>query len=250
MDPAATDPVRALIARRLKELDLTLSGVSRAIGRNHAYLQQFLERGIPAELPERVRPLLAAQLHVEEGQLRRDGRAPSGSAATAEGLAEGAAWGMPMPEAVTVARTPELGNMSHDVPILGVARGGRPGEGDFRFNGDVAGVTARPHGLRGMKDAFCIFVQGDSMAPWRNEGERVYINPARPARPGDHVVVELKPERDGEPGGAWLKKLVARSPDGSLVLAQYNPATARIKIAGAKVKRVFRVMEWEELLVG
>jgi phage repressor protein C with HTH and peptisase S24 domain len=244
MDVFATDPVRALIARRLKDLGLTLSGVSRAIGRNHAYLQQYIERGIPAELPEKVRPLLAAQLHLEEGQLRRDSRGASASAAS-DGLAEGG-----VPDTVTVAHTPELANMSHDVPILGVARGGRPGEGDFRFNGEIAGVTARPHGLRGIKEPFCIFVQGDSMAPWRNEGERVYINPARPARPGDHVVVELKPERDGEPGVAWLKKLVARSPDGSLVLAQYNPATSRIKIPGAKVKRVFRVMEWEELLVG
>jgi SOS-response transcriptional repressor LexA len=244
MDDPATDPVRALIARRLRDLGLTLSGVSRAIGRNHAYLQQFLERGIPAELPEKVRPLLASQLRLEEGQLRHDARM---GPAAGDGLAEAAPG---MPDAVLVARTPELANMSHDVPIYGVARGGRPGEGDFRFNGEVAGVTTRPHGLRGMKDAFCIFVQGDSMVPWRNEGERVYINPARPARPGDHVVVELKPERDGEPGVAWLKKLVGRSPDGSLVLAQYNPATAKIKIPGAKVKRVFRVMEWEELLVG
>jgi SOS-response transcriptional repressor LexA len=249
MDLPAPDPVRALIARRLKELGLTLSGVSRAMGRNHAYLQQFLERGIPAELPEKVRPLLAAALHVAESHLRHDGHAgPAGTALAGEGFADSSAGGAPA--AVMVARTPELANMAHDVPILGVARGGRPGEGDFRFNGEVAGVTARPHGLRGMKDAFCIFVQGDSMAPWRNEGERVYINPARPARPGDHVVVELKPERDGEAGGAWLKKLVARAPDGSLVLAQYNPATSRIKIPGAKVKRVFRVMEWEELLVG
>jgi SOS-response transcriptional repressor LexA len=246
MEAFPVDPVRALIARRLKELSLTLSGVSRAIGRNHAYLQQFLERGIPAELPEKVRPLLAAQLHLEESQLRRDSR-PAPAAAVSDGFAEGTGG---LPDTVTVAHTPELANMTHDVPILGVARGGRPGEGDFRFNGEIAGVTARPHGLRGIKEPFCIFVQGDSMAPWRNEGERVYINPARPARPGDHVVVELKPERDGEPGVAWLKKLVARSPDGSLVLAQYNPATSRIKIPGAKVKRVFRVMEWEELLVG
>src|SRR5690242_7199291 len=158
MDPAATDPVRALIARRLRDLGLTLSGVSRAIGRNHAYLQQFLERGIPAELPEKVRPLLASQLRLEEGQLRHDARATPASVA-GDGLAESA---LGMPDAVLVARTPELANMSHDVPILGVARGGRPGEGDFRFNGEVAGVTARPHGLRGMKDAFCIFVQGDS----------------------------------------------------------------------------------------
>jgi len=31
-----------------------------------------------------------------------------------------------MPDAVAVARTPELANMAHDVPLLGVARGGRP----------------------------------------------------------------------------------------------------------------------------
>jgi len=237
------DHVRELIARRIAELDLTLSGVSRAAGRNHAYLQQFLERGVPAELPEKLRPKLALLLAVDEVQLRHD----SGEAVAV--LPRGVPRDGP-PSGLALARTPELGNMLHDMPIFGVTRGGSPGEGDFRLNGEVVGRTVRPPGLREMKDAFCLYVQGESMVPWRNEGERVFINPARPPRIGDHVVVEIKPEHEGESGPAWLKKLVARSPDGSLVLAQYNPANNKIKIPGVKVKRVFRVMEWEELLVG
>jgi phage repressor protein C with HTH and peptisase S24 domain len=140
--------------------------------------------------------------------------------------------------------------LTHDVPIYGVTGVGYEGVGDFRFDGEIAGQTLRPPGLRSIKDAFCLYMQGESMSPWRNEGDRIYISPARPARVGDHVVVELKPEHEGEPGRAWLKKLIVRSPDGSLVLAQYNPPNARIRVAANKVKRIFRVMEWEELLSG
>jgi phage repressor protein C with HTH and peptisase S24 domain len=247
MDPTR-DPVRDLIVRRIKDLGLSLSGASREVGRNHAYLQQFLERGIPAELPEKLRPKLAALLKVDESQLRHNEQAPplTGSQPASPTVASGSDG---PPTGMALTRAPELTTMSHDMPIYGVTRCGK-GEGDFRFNGEVAGQTLRPPGLRGMKDAFCLYVQGESMSPWRNEGDRVFINPARPARIGDHVVIEVKPEHDGEPGVAWLKKLAGRSPDGTLVLAQYNPPNGKIKVPGHKVKRVFRVMEWEELLTG
>jgi len=46
---------------------------SERIGRNHAYLQQFLERGIPAALPEEARERLAELLGVPQDELRGTG---------------------------------------------------------------------------------------------------------------------------------------------------------------------------------
>lgn len=49
------DPVRALIMSLIKEHNSNLAEISRSIGKNHAYLQQFLRRGTPRTLPEDVR---------------------------------------------------------------------------------------------------------------------------------------------------------------------------------------------------
>ncbi len=64
------DRVRELIAQRAEATGTPLSALSQKIGRNHAYLQQFLKRGIPAALPEDVRSKLASLLGVHETQLR------------------------------------------------------------------------------------------------------------------------------------------------------------------------------------
>lgn len=64
------DPVRNLIAERLEALDLDMKEVSVAIGHNHAYLQQFLRRGVPRELKESTRLKLAKILGVKEEALR------------------------------------------------------------------------------------------------------------------------------------------------------------------------------------
>jgi hypothetical protein len=48
---------------------MTLAGLSRALGRNQAYLQQFVARGVPRRLPERERAELARLLDLPESQL-------------------------------------------------------------------------------------------------------------------------------------------------------------------------------------
>jgi hypothetical protein len=42
------DPVRQLVRLALSERRLKMSDVSKSLGKNHAYLHQFLDRGIPA----------------------------------------------------------------------------------------------------------------------------------------------------------------------------------------------------------
>jgi len=64
------DPVRQLVRAQLTALNLNMAEVSRAIGRSHSYLQQFLERGVPRSLPEDVRDELAKKLNLEPDQLR------------------------------------------------------------------------------------------------------------------------------------------------------------------------------------
>ena len=60
------DNVRDLISRIIEERGLVMATVSRQLGRSHSYLQQYLKRGIPRELPERVRSKLADVLGVDE----------------------------------------------------------------------------------------------------------------------------------------------------------------------------------------
>lgn len=64
------DPVRALIIARMQALGLNAAGVSRAIGANAAYMQQYLSRGIPRVLREDVREKLAEMLGVAPDALR------------------------------------------------------------------------------------------------------------------------------------------------------------------------------------
>ena len=60
---------RALIAAlAASDPPITLKQASRAIGRNNAYLQQFLHRGTPRHLPEDVRHRLAASLDIDQSR--------------------------------------------------------------------------------------------------------------------------------------------------------------------------------------
>ena len=60
------DPVRKLISDRIKARGLTPKSVSERLGKNHAYFQQYLERGIPRELGETTRTALSELLDIDE----------------------------------------------------------------------------------------------------------------------------------------------------------------------------------------
>lgn len=70
------DAARTLLLATLgRRPDLDLETLSRAIGRNHAYLHQYVMRGSPRELPGTVREALAARLGLRADDLRA-GRSP------------------------------------------------------------------------------------------------------------------------------------------------------------------------------
>lgn len=142
---------------------------------------------------------------------------------------------------------PHVGGGPRDLEVRGTAIGGDHGKGDFRFNGDIVDYVRRPSRLEGVKDAFVIYLQGSSMEPRYKAGDKLYIHPGQPPRVGDDVLVELHPERDGEPGGAMVKELVARTPT-KLRLKQHKPPNDRIEVDLKKVKNVYRVVPYSELL--
>src|SRR4051812_9230621 len=104
----------------------TLQSLSLALGRNHAYLHQFVVTGSPRELRERDRRTLAEILRCDEAELR------DAEIATAQG-------GVALPTA------PPMVTSSRNLPILGHAKGGE--DAFFIDNGEIAGYTMRPHVL-------------------------------------------------------------------------------------------------------
>ena len=66
------DPVRLRLKQLLRRNDLTLMAASLAIGRNQTYLQQFLDRGIPAVLGYHDSQTLAEMLGCDPSELRHE----------------------------------------------------------------------------------------------------------------------------------------------------------------------------------
>ncbi len=140
----------------------------------------------------------------------------------------------------------EADQSAADVPVYGTAQAGS--EGSFHLNmlGGAMYWARRPPGLAGVEGVFAIRVEGDSMVPWRQPGELVFIDHNRPAVPGCHVIAEIWSPEPGQPPRAFLKRLLRRT--GTRVeLEQYNPA-AIIEFDAERVGRLHRVIEWPEVL--
>ena len=61
----AQDKIRTSLRRLIEQHGVDMATVSRAIGKNHAYIQQYLTRGIPAELPDKTAMALARYFSIE-----------------------------------------------------------------------------------------------------------------------------------------------------------------------------------------
>jgi phage repressor protein C with HTH and peptisase S24 domain len=136
------------------------------------------------------------------------------------------------------------------VPIYGTAVGGDASGawGEFYFNGETAGYAPRVPALVGVTNAFAVYISNDSMSPVFRPGKRVYVDPNRPATPGDWVLVELHAENGDRNGPALIKKLKRRTAK-ELFLNQLNPEKAQdIVIPMSRVKHIYRALDPYEWL--
>lgn len=218
------DPVRALIVRKADELGETLSSLSKKAGKNHAYLQQFVRRGVPEELPEKVRGRLAELIRVPERELRAGGGEP-------------ALPGLPVAVAPRNAMIGGPVQFGPTIPLYGQAAAGK--DGRFILNGNRVADILAPPVLAGVRDAYAVYVVGESMEPRYFPGEAVFVNPRAPVRRGDFVVAQVAAD-EGEAPFAFIKRFVSRDAR-ALRLEQLNPRKI-LEFPAQKIVSVHRIV--------
>lgn len=143
---------------------------------------------------------------------------------------------------------PYRSEMPKDVPLYGTVVGGTAQGNlfDFELNGTVVDYVRRPPRITGRADVFAVYVSGSSMAPWREPGQLVYVEAAKPPKRLDYVLVEFKPPEGHVVRPALVKRFLAITPT-KLRLRQFQPAKD-FEVDRQTVLRVFRVMDWDELM--
>jgi hypothetical protein len=146
----AEQDARAALDRLIRERGEDYSSLSRLIGRNAAYVQQYIKRGTPRRLDENDRRLLARYFGVDETLL--GGRGPDAP--------------------------PSAGAV--EVPRLDIGASAGPGA----FAGDEAArahITFDPQWLRRLAPGdparlSIITVAGDSMEPTLRDGDEILVD--------------------------------------------------------------------------
>lgn len=123
------------------------------------------------------------------------------------------------------------------VPAYGQAVGGE--DGHFILNGQKIADLLAPPSLAGVRDAYAVFVSGESMEPRYFSGEAVFVNPHLPIRRDDFVVAQIRGPSGDLPRG-YVKRFV-RMTESRLVLAQYNPVK-ELTFPRAQVVSVHRII--------
>ncbi|MGV1684178.1 S24 family peptidase [Sphingopyxis sp. NJF-3] len=190
------DDPRAALDRLLQEKGIDYAQLSARIGRNPAYIQQYIKRGSPRRLAEEDRARIAAYLGVPEAML-----------------------GGPTPRVAAASRARGPGMVLVPKLAIGASAGagasidGEPVEGELAFDPRwLRGLGADPRALS------IIRVAGDSMAPTLNDGDDILVDGSDAAgRLRDGIYV-LRMD-DG-----LMVKRVARAPgQGRLSVISDNP---------------------------
>jgi phage repressor protein C with HTH and peptisase S24 domain len=185
-----SDP-RTVLEALIRERREDYTALSRLIGRNAAYIQQFIKRGSPRRLAEEDRRRLARYFGIDEALLGGSDLAPS---AGAEVLVP--------------------------VPRLDVGASAGGGAAD-RSERPLGRIGFDPQWLRRLglapASAALIRVEGDSMAPTLSHGDEILVDRATRRLRDGLWVLRLD--------GALLVKRVAVRPDGARVsVLSDNPA--------------------------
>jgi len=199
---------RERLSELARERGNSLAALSRMLGRNATYLQQFISKGSPRKLEEADRRKLAQFFGVGEAELG----APEDLSYESRG------------EWVEVPR----------LPLEASAGPGAVGAAEIAF--DAFRFSRRWLREQGLEPALLssIRVLGDSMDPLLRDGDEILVDRTpRPFREGVHVV------RLGE---ALHVKLLQAVPPGGLRLISKNPAYEPVEVAMSDVDVVGRVV--------
>jgi phage repressor protein C with HTH and peptisase S24 domain len=199
---------REKLSELARERGSSLAALSRMLGRNASYLQQFITKGSPRKLEEQDRRRLAQFFGVGEGDLGG-------------------------PEEISRAKGGEWVEVPR-LPLEASAGPGSAGAAEIPF--DAFRFSRRWLREQGLEPAqlSSIRVMGDSMDPLLRDGDEILVDRTpRPFREGVHVV------RLGE---ALHVKLLQAVPPDRLRLISKNAAYEPVEVGMVDVDVVGRVV--------
>ena len=187
------DP-RVVLERLVRERGEDYAALSRMLGKNAAYVQQFIKRGTPRRLGERERAILASYFRIDEALL-----------------------GAPVRSAAVPVRRGLRTIPRYDIGAAAGAGGLEQDErtdAHFAFDEDwLRDLSPHPQRLA------IIRVEGDSMLPTLNHGDDIMVDSADDAmrlRDGIYVL-----RRDGL---LLVKRLACSAARGRVAIVSDNPA--------------------------
>lgn len=172
------DDLRRRISDAVKTGVTNYRALSNAIDKNHAYVQQFVERGTPRELRDRdmqiVLSLIGEPLPAQ----------PAARQTTTKGFA------------LKIIPGGKLVTGSKDLPIFVGAQGG---DGHLVVAPDPVEFRKRPGPLEDVANGYGILIYGESMIPAYRPGQIALVNPnLPPKRDEDVVLIHLHSDENRE----------------------------------------------------
>lgn len=207
------DDVRQTLEALIAARGLSFAGVSQLLGKNAAYVQQFIRRGTPRKLDEADRRLLAQFFGVSEQRLGAPGDAPAPRAARA---------GRQMP--ASAARSPVQRSLPARMRLIprlpvGASAGAGALPDDEAPLAEIAFDEGWLRKLGAGSDAVTMIrVEGDSMAPTLGDGDDILVAMDESAgnRRRDGIYVLRMDD-------VLIVKRLAFRPDGRLSITSDNP---------------------------
>lgn len=188
------------LAQRLKETGKTAAAVSRAAGLGPDFIRDFLT-GRKRKMNGDAMVKIARELGVTIAFFTGD---------DSEGAPDSAGVLIAAPEAPPSGRS---------VPIFGRAAGSR--DGALQIEPQIIDWAPCPPGVENVRDAYALWVVNDSMLPRFRHGDIVFVEPHRAVRPGDDVVIQIRPD-ESNTVETWIKEFVGYQGD-EIIAKQYNP---------------------------
>lgn len=194
------DQVRAFLLAEIERQGLDLKEISLEMGKNHAYLQQYINRKIPRRLAAELRQWLANRLVIPVQRLQSKGAIALPPIRPLDDL---------RPEATRRGRA--------DFKIFGTAEGG---PGMVILSSDPIESREWPSILAGVPDSYGVLITNDSMVPALRPGEIALVHPHLPASPDSEVILQ----RDDHGTRLGMVKTLTRQTSTEYRLKQWNPA--------------------------
>jgi len=220
------DDVREKIRFYAGQAGISLKELSMAAGRNHAYFQQYVQRGVPKKLSEEDRFFLAESFGIDEAELRAANLIKKSNREKI-GLSNR---GKEDYSSVAGKLQPIRVRGSKTLPLYGSQRSD---SGDYVMDTSTNDFAYMPVYLEEVAGAYSLEMPDNSMEPQARPGDVLEIHPKKATRVGDLVVVRCKN------GTFFVARLdaYAAGDDGEYSFTIYSPRSQR-EVKFADVERL------------